>query len=500
MICRVLMLLILLVSTQAGKVRAQLLSLAIKSGSGINAVAIDQTNWNTMQNGYNTSSNTIAFSRGALSILGTGVLPKIGLRSSQSSFAYTPASDYPTLTNTVPANVVTAEILTISGSDALTDLLSSILSNSHPVVLKNTEQSMFDGVANVSLKLTLFSSDRPITIKYTISKSGMQQFLKAAGTYTLDLIFNSYNSLNLVNGTVNATLTVTVAPFTVIDNVPDLPRLKFIEAVNYVNGPVSVPEEHVLTLTSTVPYQLKLKSGNRNFKDLDGLTQPNMFTSHLSVKAGTQGSNAINIPSITAADAPLLTAANALQQRESIKYSMDAQYTSAYQKTGTYNSSLIFTLSNNSGTNTIIPKDIYIDVAPISRLSVNGSVNLSYLTADDYRNGVYTDVSDHILLDKNSPYDIYVKANSSFLEGSQANIALSNLLKVELINTGTNMSGNLYPVKLTPNYQPLLAGADAAINKKLSIRYSISAADSKRFLNKPVGTYTTTVTYSFTAQ
>lgn len=484
---------------QICKVNAQLLSLSIKSSSGISPIAVDESSWSSMQSGYSTTNNTIAFSKGALSILGTGVLPKVKIKAQQSSFTYTPATDYPKLTNTVTADVVTAEITTISGSDALTDLLSSILSSSHPVVLTNTEQFMFDGVANVSLKLTLFSSDRPITIKYSISKSGMQQFLKAAGTYTLGLLFNSYNSLNLVNGSADATLTISVAPFTIINNLADIPRLKFTEAADYTTGPKAVPAEQDIMLTSTVPYQLNVKAGNTRFKDADGRFQSGMLLSHLSAQAGTKGMHAVTVPAITTTGTTLLWGSNALQQVESIKYAMDAGFTSAYQKLGTYNSSLLFNVSNNTtGANT--PKDIYIDVDPISHLSINGSVNLNFLTADDYRNGIHADVNNHLLIDKNSAFDIYVKADGAYLESNQATIQLNNLLKIEPIATGADLPGSLHSVKLTTNYQPLITGSAAAINKKISLRYSIDSADSKRLLNKPAGTYSTTVTYSFTAQ
>lgn len=497
---KVVMLLVSCIILQAPEVNAQLLSLSIKPSSGISPVAVDETNWSSMQSGYNTTNNTIAFSKGTLSVLGTGVLPKVKLKAQQNNFNYTPAVDYPALTNTVPASVVTAEIATIGGSDALTDLLSSILSNSHPVVLNNTEQSMFDGVANVSLKLTVFSSDRPITIKYTISQSGMQQFLKAAGTYTLGLLFNSYNGLNMVNGSVEATITINVAPFSIINDVPNLPRLKFTEAADYAAGPKAVPAEQAIALTSTVPYQLNIKAGNTRFKDADGRSQNGMLVSHLSAQAGTKGGHAATVSAIPAVETALLSGSSALQQVESIKYGMDAKFTSAYQKLGTYSSSLLFTISNKSGTSANTPKDIYIDVDPISHLSINGSVNLRFLTADDYRNGIHTDVNDHLLVDKNSPFDIYVKADGAYLEGNEGTIQLNNLLKIEPIATGADLPGSLHQVNLTPNYQPLITGSDAAINKKISMRYSIDATSSKRLLNKPVGAYSATVTYSFTAQ
>jgi len=479
---------------------AQLLTLSVKSNSSVNTIAVNNTNWNTMQNGYNTTNNTIAFAQATLSGLLSGVLPKIGLKSTLNSFTYTPPSDYSTLTNTVPANVVTAEIYAIPGSDGLSDQSDKILANSRPVAITNTDQTMFSGVANLTLKLNLFSSDRPITIKYTISADGMKQFLKAAGTYTLNLVYNSYNALGFSNGSAETTLTITVAPFTMINSLSDLPRLKFTEAGHYVNGPKAVPAEQLITVTSTVPYNLKIKAGSSRFKDADGFTQNNMLVSHVSVQAGIQGGNVVTLNAIPTTETTLLSGSNALQQVESVKYGIGTSFTSAYQKAGTYNSSLVFTASNKSGIASNLFKDLYIDVDPIARLSVNGSVNLSFLTADHYRNGIHSDVTDHLLIDKNSPFDIYVKANGTYLEGNGATIDLNNLLKIEPITTDATLSGSLRQIKLTTNYQPLIIGSDAGIGKKVSLRYSIDAIGSKRLINKPQGTYSTTITYSFTAQ
>jgi hypothetical protein len=77
---------------------------------------------------------------------------------------------------------------------------------------------------------------------------------------------------------------------------------------------------------------------------------------------------------------------------------------------------------------------------------------------------------------------------------------LNNLLKIEPVLTDATLSGSVRQVKLTTNYQPLIIGSDAAIGKKLSLRYSIDATGSKRLISKPQGTYSTTLTYSFTAQ
>jgi hypothetical protein len=479
---------------------AQLLTLSIKSNSSVNTIAVNTANWSTMQNGYNTTNNTIAFAQATLSSVLSGVLPKIGLKSTLNSFTYTPPSDYSTLTNTVPANVVTAEIYAIPGSDALSDQSDKILANSRPVVVTNTDQTMFSGVANLTLKLSLFSTDRPITIKYTISAIGMKQFLKAAGTYTLNLVYNSYNALGFSNGSAETTLTITVAPFTMINSLSDLPRLKFTEAGDYVNGPKAVPEEQLITLTSTVPYNLKIKAGSSSFKDADGFTQNSMLVSHISAQAGSQGKNVLTLSALPTTETTVLLGSNALQQVESVKYGMGTSFTSAYQKAGTYNSSLIFTASNKSGTAGNMLKDLYIDVEPMARLSINGSVNLSFLTADHYRNGIHADVIDHLLIDKNSPFDIYVKANGTYLEGNSATIDLNNLLRIEPVLTDATLSGSVRQVKLTTNYQPLIIGSDAAIGKKISLRYSIDATGSKRLINKPQGTYSTTLTYSFTAQ
>lgn len=500
MLNNALKLVLLLVLWQPSQVYAQLLSLSIKANTTSSSLSFDQnTNFSTVvANGANVSGTSFSFTKGLLGLLGTGVLPKVTLKASQANFTYTPFSTTSSLTNTVSANVVTAAITDINGSDAVTGLLSSILSGSHPIVPSTTEQQMFDGLANLSLNL--FGSDRPVTVKYSISADGVKQLLKAAGTYTLPLVYTGYGAGGVANGSANVTLSIQVAAFTTISSLTDVPRLKFTQVADYANGPQSVPLQQSFTVTSTVPYQLKLKTGYLTFKDQDGVSQPAMLVSHIKTQAGSIGGNVATVPALSTTSNLLLSGSSAIQSTESIVYSMAAQYTGAYINAGTYSAPLMFTLSNDANQTQNINPNLYIDVSPIAQLSVNGQIDLNFLTADDYRNGIHTDLTNHLHVDKNSPYDIYVKASSAYLEGNGTIISLNNLIKIQPINDGGTLSGTLRTIKLSLAYQAIITGAGPDINKNISVRYAIDATDTQKLLNKPAGTYSTVITYSFTAQ
>ncbi|QJD96992.1 hypothetical protein HH214_14495 [Mucilaginibacter robiniae] len=445
------------------------------------------------------SAASFAFTRGTLGLTGTGALPKVTLKASQTSFTYTPASGLPsTTTNTVLANVVTAAITDVSGSDKVTGLLSSILSASHPIVPTTSEQSIFDGLASVSLNL--FGTDRPVTVQYSISTVGISQLLKAAGTYTLPLVYTSYGALGGVNSTANVSLTIQVSAFTIINGLADVPRLKFTQAADYINGPQSVPVQHSFNVTSTIPYTVKLKTGYSTFADQNGINQPGMLVSHIKTQAGSSGGHVTAISALATTDNIVLTGNSALQITESTMYSMSAQYTSAYLNAGTYNTPVVFTMSNSVGQTQSINTNLYIDVSPIAQLGINGPVDLSFLTADDYRNGIHTDLTNHLHVDKNSPYDIYVKAGGAYLQGNGTNISLSNLISIQPIVNSSAIPGAPHTIKLSTAYQAIITGGGPDINKNIGVRYAISAADAQKLLNKPAGTYSATIIYSFTAQ
>lgn len=493
-----LLLCLILLACYPDKVKGQVLSLSIKSNAQTSALSFNQANWETATlNGANTAGDSFSFSKGLLGVIGTGVLPKVMLKAQSAYFTYTPVAGVK-ITNVVPADVLRTEITGVTGSDGLTSLLSSILSASHPVTLSTTDKQLFDGLANVALNL--FGSDRPVTLKYTVSQAGVKQFLKAAGTYTLDLLYTGYSALGVPNGTANVTLTIDVAPFTLITGLQNVPRLKFSQAADYSNGPQASPVQQLIDITSTVPYQIQLITAYSNFLDQDNASQPVMLVSHIQTQAGAMGGNASPIPALSTTAKPLLSGTSAFQNTESIVYRLPAQYTSAYLRTGTYRSPLNFTVIKYDGTTETVTTDLFVDVSPIAQLSITGPVDLKFLNAEHYRRGIHTDMLAHLHVDKNSPYEIYAKAAGSTLDGTGGSISLNNLIAIEPLAQSGALSGSPHRVTLSSSYQAIITGAEPAMNKDIALRYIIEAANTGRLINKPAGMYSTTVIYSFTAQ
>ncbi|WP_158826070.1 hypothetical protein [Mucilaginibacter lacusdianchii] len=137
-----------------------------------------------------------------------------------------------------------------------------------------------------------------------------------------------------------------------------------------------------------------------------------------------------------------------------------------------------------------------IVVKDLTELKVNQStVDLSYKFANDYINGIYIDIPNHLAISKTTPFDVYVKASNNTLSmgGSTIPVGLITLSPTPDVKRSFNA------ITLSATPQKLLSGAMPVIDKQLNVRFAISAENTKQLLGKAAGDYATTITYSIVA-
>ena len=138
---------------------------------------------------------------------------------------------------------------------------------------------------------------------------------------------------------------------------------------------------------------------------------------------------------------------------------------------------------------------LVVNVADMASVVVNqNDVNLVFKTAADYKNGVYIDMPAHLTLSATSPYDVFVQTGSSSLKNG------TNSIPVTALQVSVNSTDPLEttPLNLAATRQRMLSILPV-IDKKVNIRYAITAAQAAKVLGKASGTYTTTVTYTLVA-
>lgn len=155
---------------------------------------------------------------------------------------------------------------------------------------------------------------------------------------------------------------------------------------------------------------------------------------------------------------------------------------------------------------------VNIKFKPIQSIVVNSvqkTVNLEYYALQNYQEGVFVTMNDHLEVFSSGGFQVEVKTNGDFTrEGGNETIPASEVIVQAAPGTGNNGnfgSGGLPQVSLTSNEQPLI-GATTGGYFKFNVTYdNRDAGGNFAYLNKHVrpeetSVYKATVTYSIVTQ
>jgi hypothetical protein len=399
------------------------------------------------------------------------------VRSNAAALNTTPVS-----TRTIPIGLFTAR---------------AIESNAPPFFLSTNDQ----GIASANLGLLGLGS-WSFTVEYALPNISTNAW--QAGTYSVPLIY-SFTGVTLGGGLTtppNPTITVNVSPF-INPQIPPNDVELLLNDLNYFRNTSLFPGNPTSYL-HTVPLKINLKGNTTQFAFTNGYANvPSPVTSIGRVRVQTT-TPAGDITALSTSGADILpSTAVPIGNLTSVttQYTISpADALAGFINMGTYTTTMTLEAKDGSGgATTSGPKtlNLKVTVSDLAAININtATINLKLQTAADYKNGVYVDVPNHLVVSKTTPYTVTVKADDSNLKLGATYTIPSSILSIGPAagQTGVNSISSL-----TTSPQTLVSSSMPAIDRKNSIRYSIDATKTPGLLNKTAGIYTTTVTYTVTA-
>ena len=142
--------------------------------------------------------------------------------------------------------------------------------------------------------------------------------------------------------------------------------------------------------------------------------------------------------------------------------------------------------------------NLNVVLGPIQSIKVNpaqNNVTVSLSTSSEYMNGKASEQQDHIEVMSNPQYQVTVSA-ATHLVGETSSIDIST---ISVTPSFGSLGGNPGGIVLTPqalslNSNTLVQSSHGDTQRTFNMKYQVSGGEA--YVNKPAGTYTTTITYT----
>ncbi|WP_343538322.1 hypothetical protein [Sphingobacterium thalpophilum] len=439
-------------------------------------VTLPQTNIQTRAD-YSTTINAGQYN----SVL--TVLPTFRVRAGAPSFNSTVNTNF-------AASLVHIKLASIGALPLLS------LSGNTEVALSTSNQNLYTALASIASGQVM-ANTRIATASQTWT----------AGDYSNSLFFSTQGLLAGSISPTSFTLTISVPAFisppsTIGSTTVLVNDLNFYRSANAVSGSKVIP------VSTTVPYVPSLRTGSAQFSFNTSFPYINLPVVPVSAVSTTlNGVATANTVSLSTSDQPLTSASGiAVPTNNSHtvthSYSISAaQLKNNFLQAGTYSTPLTYTWSKPSSADPPNPVQaqasgsLNIVVSDLGEIIANQqNINLNFVTANDYKNGISVNSPAHLRVSKTTPYNLYVRATSnSFVSG--ANSIPLNVLRIGPMAGQTGIS----TITLSTTAQQLIQNANPVIDRNLDMQFSIPASETNKLLNKPSGSYVATIVYSFVA-
>ncbi|MCS7472026.1 MULTISPECIES: hypothetical protein [Myroides] len=142
--------------------------------------------------------------------------------------------------------------------------------------------------------------------------------------------------------------------------------------------------------------------------------------------------------------------------------------------------------------------NLIVTLKPIQSIKINdqqSNINLSFETVEDYTKGKISDQADHIEVMSSGTYEVRVAASSP-LTSNNEQISLENISLNPTLGTIGDFRENItmIPVSLSMKEHNMISSNLGDVKRTFNVSYKMDA--SEELLNKPVGTYSTVITYT----
>lgn len=390
--------------------------------------------------------------------------------------------------NSIPISNINLQLTGLRNGGVNINLLSAI-----PLVTLSTTPATFYSGLSVSLLSTIYFS-------FSYQTTGGANFLnKPAGTYSTTLTF-------AVGASTLATATLSV----VINNVGSISasaiNLDFNTASIYKTGLQSSKVNLINSIFSNQPYKILVKTQTSTFSNgVNTIPASNIFAAISPASPiALSTSNTILAPT----SGTIVPTINT--QSQTVDFTTQVLNSAFINKPpGNYTTVLTFSLVDASGNAfpASQPASIAVTLTVIISNTLaltleNGSENaaLAFSTASHYKEGVSVTQNNALNIFSNNPYLITVNAATSRLSYLSNHIPVSNIM---LLATPSPVVAAILtsPVSLS-DVAKTIANASASGLGSFSQYYDLkyyTAPLNAAFINRPPGSYTTTLTFTVTA-
>lgn len=162
-------------------------------------------------------------------------------------------------------------------------------------------------------------------------------------------------------------------------------------------------------------------------------------------------------------------------------------------------------LSNAQFTSQTASTTLTVNLSALSGIVLNASglnPTLNYLTAADYTNGVTLSQTAALAAFSTSPYSITIYATGQLVN----TVTSSATIPVADVTVTPSLAASNPAITITPQAIPVAVGnalkligsTAGTILQEFNLAYSTAGAPTTDFINKPAGSYTTTIVYTIT--
>jgi hypothetical protein len=139
---------------------------------------------------------------------------------------------------------------------------------------------------------------------------------------------------------------------------------------------------------------------------------------------------------------------------------------------------------------------VLADVRSIIVNPAQNAVQLDFVTATDYQVGVTKTEVAHLNVTSTGAFQVKVKASTDQLVNGANSIPVNTIILTPNISANSTLpAGAVFtPVTLSAIAQQLIQSSNGSPKVEFDVEYKSSGGDP--YINKPAGTYVTTITYS----
>lgn len=428
---------------------------------------------------------SIQLGNGSFSTL-VGLVPSISVQAATTTLPATSTGTFSPL----PLSVVKIRLASVGGA--------SVLGSTSEITLTNASQPIYAALLSIG--------GGAILNNYRIQIAGNAWL---AGTYATN---NVYTSTFLTSVTPSTqSLQINVPGFLTANTSLSATTLLRVNSLSFFRATAGISTSSTFSYYTSVPTTLSLRgtsgalsfSTTKPFNQLPATANINLLSANITDPLA--GVSSVNL---STSDQLLTTSTGlpvVLTNNKSVTSNISitgANLKSNFVQAGTYTVPLVYTIAKPAAAYPVTLAPVTMNTSAqvliddLSELIVQDpSVSLTFNTVAAYKNGVTTQMPNHIKLSATVPYDVTVKASSNFLTSGTGGQIPVGVITIEGMPSQTGIT----PVVLSSTAQKIISSANPGIDRLLNLQYRVPAAQTTNLLGKTAGTYSTTITYTLVA-